>query len=496
MRKKRARIITIQWILPLIVLFITIVVILIVFSVSSQNKAREQVERNLISIAESYSMKVNGIMSGIAETQKIIADMMIIGGFESNNSYTQEVVDGIEDLSDVYLAVYCKTDGRAVISRQARGDLSEASYFSQLHGEQPYCFYTEDDGITGQSAIISVCPVTDRDVVGYLLVYYNPEKFGELIENKVFDLNAFHILVDSEGKVMGNYGSAGNTGLVDKDNFWESQRSYMKSGSTVEMVKMRIKMLSSGVFYAQKDKEERTFVFAPAGVQDWFWVIGIKKSYVVSQEEQIWKSAGNTLICLSIAVFIFLGTITVLNVVTKIRTNELSKNLENKADTDLLTELNNKVATECKIKEYIRDNPDKLAIMFVLDIDNFKKINDTMGHAFGDEVLRTLGHRMRAEFRVTDIIGRSGGDEFTILMKDIKDDSVIEKEGKRVERFFQSFEAGEYVKYSATASIGVAVFPSDAKDFESLYKAADRALYIAKKRGKNQLAFYDKDVHE
>ena len=168
-----------------------------------------------------------------------------------------------------------------------------------------------------------------------------------------------------------------------------------------------------------------------------------------------------------------------------------NKQLEEKADSDLLTGLGNKLATERRIKEYMADYPDSLAVMFVLDIDNFKKINDTMGHAFGDEVLRELGRQIGVNFRVTDIIGRTGGDEFTIFLKNLKDDSNTIREAQKLEYFFRHFQVGDYVKYSATASIGAAVFPADGSDFETLYKAADAALYKAKKRGKNQLAFFD-----
>ncbi|HBI59824.1 MAG TPA: diguanylate cyclase, partial [Lachnospiraceae bacterium] len=114
----------------------------------------------------------------------------------------------------------------------------------------------------------------------------------------------------------------------------------------------------------------------------------------------------------------------------------------------------------------------------------------TMGHAFGDEVLRSLGIQIGAIFRASDIIGRVGGDEFMVFLKDIPNDEAILKEAKKVEAFFKSFQAGEYVKYKATASIGVAIFPQEGNDFETLYKAADQGLYKAKKRGKNQLAFY------
>ena len=189
---------------------------------------------------------------------------------------------------------------------------------------------------------------------------------------------------------------------------------------------------------------------------------------------------------------IFVAILVAINVITRAKYIKESKELQDKAETDLLTDLLNKIATEKKIKEYLEnEGKEKRSIMFVLDIDNFKKINDTMGHAFGDEVLSTLGRRIKSEFRINDIVGRTGGDEFVVFLKDLKDEDTMKREAERVATFFKNFKVGEYVKYSATASIGAAIFPNDAKDFEALYKAADQALYKAKRRGKNQLAFYE-----
>ena len=192
---------------------------------------------------------------------------------------------------------------------------------------------------------------------------------------------------------------------------------------------------------------------------------------------------------ISISIAAALIVITVINVLVRIKASEHSKVLEDKADTDLLTDLNNKMATERKIREY-------MGVLFVLDVDNFKKINDTMGHAFGDEVLRNLAVRLQSMFRATDIVGRTGGDEFMVFLKDIRDITMIEREGKKIEQFFHQFEVGEYVKYSVTASVGAAVFPGDGNTFENLYKSADNALYVSKRHGKNQLTFYKKPEKE
>ena len=76
-------------------------------------------------------------------------------------------------------------------------------------------------------------------------------------------------------------------------------------------------------------------------------------------------------------------------------------------------------------------------------------------------------------------------------MNDVKDPSIISRSADRLREFFRNFKAGEYVKYSVTASIGAAVFSEDGSDFEALFREADKALYVVKRRGKNDLAFYN-----
>ncbi len=205
------------------------------------------------------------------------------------------------------------------------------------------------------------------------------------------------------------------------------------------------------------------------------------------------KTIRTMIIAIGITVLVFLAVLAGVALFNKARYSLESVDLQNKADTDQLTDLYNKMATERMIKEYIEgEGKNSTSMLFLIDVDNFKKINDTMGHAFGDKVLSQLGHQIRAWFRVNDIVGRIGGDEFMVFVKDIKNPSVIEKEGARIMQFFEGFSVGEYTKYSPTASVGGAVYPNDASDFESLYKAADIAVYEAKKEGKNRVAFYGK----
>ena len=219
-------------------------------------------------------------------------------------------------------------------------------------------------------------------------------------------------------------------------------------------------------------------------------IIGVPDSYFASEL----KPFGHTLFLMMLSLFgcmlLYMAIVIYNYMLSRMSGKRKSDGLLHLAETDQLTGLYNKVTTERKIKEYFEENPDSQSLLFVLDIDNFKKINDTMGHAFGDEVLREIGQGLRQQFRASDIIGRAGGDEFIILLKHVTEDQYIIREAKKLENFFKGLQVGTYTKYSVTSSIGCAIFGRDGNTFETLYKQADEALYKAKHRGKNQLAFY------
>ncbi len=131
--------------------------------------------------------------------------------------------------------------------------------------------------------------------------------------------------------------------------------------------------------------------------------------------------------------------------------------------------------------------------LVILDIDGFKDINDTFGHGFGDKVLMGIACDVKAALRAYDLIGRLGGDEFVICLKDIPLTDVLKRKLVLISKTI-------YHRYSSnvsiSASIGVALAPQDGNDFETLYKNADRALYCAKKTGKNLYMLYDPKIDD
>ncbi|WML32965.1 diguanylate cyclase [Clostridium sp. OS1-26] len=172
---------------------------------------------------------------------------------------------------------------------------------------------------------------------------------------------------------------------------------------------------------------------------------------------------------------------------------EFYNRLRNEATTDFLTGLNN-VRQFDKIfnnvsKQTIKDGKN-LSLLY-LDIDYFKKINDTYGHIAGDTILKNLADILRNACREIDIISRNGGEEFTVLLLDCSASNAVriaERIRKDVEanKFYVSDKISIYV----TVSIGVSMYPDKTNNIDMLLENADLALYEAKKTGRNKVMVY------
>ncbi|UCG96498.1 MAG: diguanylate cyclase [Burkholderiales bacterium] len=132
---------------------------------------------------------------------------------------------------------------------------------------------------------------------------------------------------------------------------------------------------------------------------------------------------------------------------------------------------------------------DRLAALMVLDLDGFKEVNDAFGHAYGDAMLRRVAMRMSMALREYDLIARTGGDEFVILLPEIDDpEGARAAAEKLIAAASEDFETGDRLAHTS-ASVGIALFPADGQDFDSLLRRADAAMYASKQAGKNRCTF-------
>jgi diguanylate cyclase (GGDEF)-like protein len=177
------------------------------------------------------------------------------------------------------------------------------------------------------------------------------------------------------------------------------------------------------------------------------------------------------------------------------------KELKYLAFHDKITGLQNKEAFYQQLDQIILDiprNPEsKLTAVLFCDLDNFKLVNDTLGHDVGDLVLKEVAERMKKILRKSDFIYRFGGDEFTIITRHLKnefDASTIAR--KLIEGISQSYQIKRHKITFLTVSIGIVIIPNSGADRETTVKNADMAMYESKSRGKNQYQFFSKEMPE
>lgn len=159
---------------------------------------------------------------------------------------------------------------------------------------------------------------------------------------------------------------------------------------------------------------------------------------------------------------------------------------------DQLTNLPNRVLLQEELKNALKkgqSNGNKVAIMF-LDLDQFKNINDSLGHRFGDLLLSAVAERIKGCVRQVDLIARMGGDEFILVLPKIRDKDDVAMVAKRIIDSFEKPLVVHDQEFYVTTSIGISTFPDDGTDQETLIKYADLAMYQAKEKGRNNFEFY------
>ncbi|OOB79324.1 MAG: hypothetical protein BEN19_07855 [Epulopiscium sp. Nuni2H_MBin003] len=156
---------------------------------------------------------------------------------------------------------------------------------------------------------------------------------------------------------------------------------------------------------------------------------------------------------------------------------------------DSLSGLYNKMTTEKLIADYLFEN--NIGFLFMIDVDNFKAINDNLGHDFGDYVITDVSSKLLSVFKEDDIIGRVGGDEFMAFVKDGNTD--IEHVGKQLCESIKTVYSDNNINIPISASIGIAPVTTETT-FKELYRSADIAMYHAKLNGKNAFVIYNESI--
>jgi diguanylate cyclase (GGDEF)-like protein len=161
---------------------------------------------------------------------------------------------------------------------------------------------------------------------------------------------------------------------------------------------------------------------------------------------------------------------------------------------DSLTGLPNRRLLDDRLRQAVNlaQRRDTRVAVMLIDLDDFKRVNDQLGHRAGDAVLREVAHRLVGCVRKADTLARQGGDEFVVVIPDLAQEADCQVVAEKILRALEPVFRADGSEFRIGASIGISVFPGDAGDGDALLRNADAAMYRAKQVGRNNYRFYSR----
>lgn len=342
----------------------------------------------------------------------------------------------------------------------------------------------------GVYRIILAVPIfRDGTVVGVLAGDYDLTSLCRSLFANIYDGEGEVLILASDGTVIANSDMEEVLNIKPGKRFFGYFQKKFGTADDESVMKYDFQIQQAGHLHAGKGEEECHWAYTPLGMNRWMvcYVVPVSKAqedYAFIQEYEAVLTA-----VFALLVVLFLGILLRIG-------RKRQRALIRSASMDALTGLFNKKNTEEKIQRWLERSVDLISVIqvfMIMDVDFFKEINDKYGHAAGDEVLRGLGEQLRSQFRKEDILGRVGGDEFVVFMKDVKTPRDAERKAEELCSRIRKMKIPALGGKSITCSIGMAYYPSHGRNYMELYKLADAVLYETKRKGKNGFTVYRED---
>lgn len=257
------------------------------------------------------------------------------------------------------------------------------------------------------------------------------------------------------------------------------------SPDDLQSLKQKFIKQEKGYMTLNNNNKTSYMAYYPLKINDWIMCYNIDTD--VAQESYTFIIYAEYLL---FALFVF-ALVILLFTIYKVN-NKHQKRLLEFTRIDALTGIKNKETLQNEISTYLKnDSSQQLGALFMIDVDNFKTVNDLNGHVIGDEVLKKFGSILKESFTIEDIVGRAGGDEFIVFVKDIQEHGNAINRAQEICQKIRNIEIDNF-KGTISCSIGIAFYPEHGTTFKGLYNLADQALYQTKNQGRNGYTCYTK----
>ena len=395
-----------------------------------------------------------------------------------------QLLSELASSSSYHRLMLISTDGTGHSNDGKDTDVSSRDYFQKTLEGRRVLSSPLASSVDNETLLVLTVPIYDKDqnIIGVLGGSIDVNELTSMLFEDLYSGSGYSFITDSDGNIVSIDSEHGKI----QENFFTSSSDWVfqtsDDGATLqEDFKLgcaNCRKIAADVSHA------RYISYQPLQYNGWMLC------YIVPATEARQSFAFINHYEIVLFAFFICIVLTLILVLWKINRQNQSTLLK-QAHTDALTGLLNKVYTEHMISEWLREKDfEDFQALMMIDMDYFKQINDTFGHVVGDQVLKIFAGFLKEQFRTTDIIGRVGGDEFMILMKNVRLDYSIHLHLQKLYANLEKVDIPELNGRKLSCSIGCAISPTDAESFSQLYRLADQALYTAKQNGRGHFVLY------
>lgn len=485
MRKKQTQMR--QYVIVIAIFLIAVVIGLFIFSFYVQRSVEQRSQKTMMNNVSRQSEHLRVILNiqyaylyGLAEEVGKTENLL--------DQKNMNLIKSITKNTDFKATALIEPDGTAHYSNGQVKNVAHRRYYKEAISGKRTLSDPLDSSISGSTRVVLGVPVyKNKKVIGILGSSYDVTALSRMLFEDLFDGKGCSMIITDSGEVIAFEGDTTYWNIDYRDNFYQYCKEWMiKDNVTVDKIKHDFEDGKENLVIADSKKQGNTrhyFAYMPMKINGWNLCYAVPQQVAQQPYDFIEHYE---------SVFMIVFTIFVILLILYIVYENYRKNQEliQYAQTDALTGLYNKETTKRQTDDLLIERSDQIHAFLILDMDCFKQINDGYGHAVGDSILQQFGKILREIFREEDILGRIGGDEFVVVMKNIKTKERAIHKAKELLEKTKQYGFKELKGKNISISIGIAMAPEDGDCYMDLYKRADQALYQAKREGKARVCDY------
>lgn len=355
------------------------------------------------------------------------------------------------------------------------GNIYLSGYYREaMQGKNAISESTITDENNDKVLVLAVPIMKEGSAAGVIYGTFTKDTLDSIIDSISFSESVSSFVVNSEGKILAH----STNGAIDSTDEDLDQ--------VIPNEKLPANDKPKTVYYSDHG-ENHIAEMVPIGLHDWYFITVLPENTVTDLTDEITVYVGIVVVAVA---FIFL--IILIHISSLLRRTDM---ISEKASSDSLTKILNKESFRARFCEEMDTAKGGLA-MFIVDLDDFKSVNDSLGHVMGDKVLVDTADTLSEVFGSRDNVGRIGGDEFSALLRFGGSMDKITVAAERVCKEMNRTYSARGASIDVSVSVGIAIYPAGGRDFEELYRNADKALYKVKGSGKNMYALYSGEEQE